>query len=209
MPEFSGIELCQAVRTDPHWQNLPILFLTAHRDAATVQAILCAGADDFIPKPIVGPELLTRLLNRLERTRLLQTLSHQDAMTGLSNYPQAKQILTHALAAENLASTSGVLALMRVADFAAIAQQQGPDAQHAILQAWGQCFQAFESDANLMSYWGNGEFVVGFFETTALAAQAELEPLRTTLLRQILTRRWADFIDAISSRDRPTVRALP
>ena len=187
MPEFSGIELCQAVRTDPHWQNLPILFLTAHRDAATVQAIFSAGADDFIPKPIVGPELLTRILNRLERTRLLQTRSHQDAMTGLSNYPHAKQIWTHALATETLAATSGVLALIRVTDFATIAQQQGLDAQHAILQAWGQCFQAFESDAHLMSYWGNGEFVVGFFETTATAAQKVLEPLRQALRQQIIT----------------------
>jgi CheY-like chemotaxis protein len=29
MPQVSGIELCQAVRADPQWQGLPILFLTA------------------------------------------------------------------------------------------------------------------------------------------------------------------------------------
>jgi DNA-binding response OmpR family regulator len=64
MPGFSGIELCQAVRTDVQWQDLPIVFLTAHRDAETVQQIFTAGADDYVTKPILGAELLTRITNR-------------------------------------------------------------------------------------------------------------------------------------------------
>lgn len=32
MPQVSGLELCQAVRADPQWQGLPILFLTAKSD---------------------------------------------------------------------------------------------------------------------------------------------------------------------------------
>jgi DNA-binding response OmpR family regulator/HPt (histidine-containing phosphotransfer) domain-containing protein len=72
MPQLSGIELCQAVRTDPHWQSLPILFLTAHNDAATLQQSFQVGADDYIVKPIVESELLTRIHNRIERTRLLR-----------------------------------------------------------------------------------------------------------------------------------------
>jgi DNA-binding response OmpR family regulator len=67
MPYFSGIDLCQAVRNDPYWQEIPILFLTAHRDAETIQRVFMAGADDYISKPIMAPELLARVLNRLER----------------------------------------------------------------------------------------------------------------------------------------------
>lgn len=72
MPQLSGIELCQAVRTDPKWQRLPILFLTAHQDMKTVQQVFAAGADDYVVKPIVGSELLTRITQRLERVRLLK-----------------------------------------------------------------------------------------------------------------------------------------
>lgn len=32
MPEINGFELCQALRRDPHWQRLPILFLSALSD---------------------------------------------------------------------------------------------------------------------------------------------------------------------------------
>ncbi|MDX2239447.1 MAG: response regulator [Leptolyngbyaceae cyanobacterium bins.302] len=75
MPEIGGIELCQIVRNDAHWSSLPILFLTAHTDADTVNQVFSVGADDFVSKPIVGPELVTRIINRLERIRLLQNLA--------------------------------------------------------------------------------------------------------------------------------------
>jgi DNA-binding response OmpR family regulator len=67
MPHFNGIELCQAVRNDPDWGEIPVLFLTAHRDAEMIQRVFMAGADDYVGKPIMAPELLARVLNRLER----------------------------------------------------------------------------------------------------------------------------------------------
>lgn len=187
MPNFSGIELCQAVRTAPDWQNLPILFLTSHRDPDTVQAVFEAGADDFIPKPIVGPELLTRILNRLERTRLLQTLSHQDTSTGLPNYLHSRRTLQALFETSAAKSTVAALALIRIANLTAIAHQYGQDAKYAILQAWGQCFHAFGSRTDALGYWGDGEFAVGFAAVEAANAQDAIEPLLQTLRRQIIT----------------------
>lgn len=74
MPIFSGIDLCQVVRQDPQWGNLPILMVTAHTDAESLQKVFAAGADDFISKPVVGPELVTRVMSRIERIRLRQQL---------------------------------------------------------------------------------------------------------------------------------------
>lgn len=70
MPGINGIELCQVVRNDPQWSELPILFLTVHNDAGIVNQVFAVGADDFVSKPIVGPELVTRIVNRLERFSL-------------------------------------------------------------------------------------------------------------------------------------------
>ncbi|KGF72213.1 hypothetical protein DO97_11225 [Neosynechococcus sphagnicola sy1] len=66
MPGFNGIELCQVVRNDPRWGNLPILFLTAHHDAETIVQAFAVGGDDYIRKPVLEPELIARVLNRLE-----------------------------------------------------------------------------------------------------------------------------------------------
>jgi DNA-binding response OmpR family regulator len=74
MPELSGLELCQVVRNDPYWSELPVLFLSARTDAQTVLQVFTVGADDYVSKPIVGPELVARILNRLERSQILRKL---------------------------------------------------------------------------------------------------------------------------------------
>jgi DNA-binding response OmpR family regulator len=86
MPMFSGIDLCQVVRQDPQWGDLPILIVTAHTDAESIRRVFAAGADDFIGKPVVGPELVTRVTSRIERVRLRQQMEDIKRRTGESNY---------------------------------------------------------------------------------------------------------------------------
>lgn len=74
MPELSGIDLCQVVRNDPRWSELPVLLLSTHADAQIVHQVFTSGADDYIAKPIVGPELLARVLNRVERVQMQRKL---------------------------------------------------------------------------------------------------------------------------------------
>lgn len=69
MPEINGIELCQVLRSDRRWQQLPVLFLSVHQDEKTQYKAFAIGADDYLHKPIIGSELANRILNRLERSR--------------------------------------------------------------------------------------------------------------------------------------------
>ncbi|MBC6435875.1 response regulator [Nostoc sp. HG1] len=75
MPYLNGIELCKVIRNDPRWSELPIVFLTVHKDADVVNQVFTVGADDFVSKPIVGPELVTRIVNRLERNKRLHRVA--------------------------------------------------------------------------------------------------------------------------------------
>lgn len=74
MPYINGIELCQVVRSDPQWQQLPVLFLSANRDRETIHRIYQVGGDDYIAKPVTEPELMTRILNRMERQQMMLTV---------------------------------------------------------------------------------------------------------------------------------------
>ncbi|MDF5730931.1 MAG: response regulator [Rhizonema sp. PD38] len=80
MPGFSGIELCQAVRNDTRWNQLPVIFLSVCSDTETLHEVYAVGADDYVEKPIVESELITRILNRLERTQknLKNAVSYRD-----------------------------------------------------------------------------------------------------------------------------------
>ncbi|AKG20570.1 response regulator [Calothrix sp. 336/3] len=69
---LSGIELCTAVRNHPYWCDLPIIFLTVHNETNTINQVFAAGADDFVNKPIIASELITRISNRLQRSKLIR-----------------------------------------------------------------------------------------------------------------------------------------
>ncbi len=72
LPEINGFELCQMLRSDPDWQRLPVLFLSALTDAPSQQQAFTVGADDYLHKPLMGGELATRILNRLQRVQAYQ-----------------------------------------------------------------------------------------------------------------------------------------
>jgi DNA-binding response OmpR family regulator len=86
MPQLSGIDLCQVVRNDPQWSELPIIFLSARTDAETIYRVFTIGADDYVNKPVIGPELVARILNRLERSKIRhQMLQLQHSKLNTSN----------------------------------------------------------------------------------------------------------------------------
>ncbi|MBS2033339.1 response regulator [bacterium] len=67
MPQISGLELCKMLRGHAQYRDLPILILTAVRDAHVVESLYRAGADDYVLKPVIGNDLTRRIKERLSR----------------------------------------------------------------------------------------------------------------------------------------------
>jgi DNA-binding response OmpR family regulator len=76
MPSYNGLELCQVVRQDARWEDLPIFLVTAHTDTESMQRGFAVGVDDFIGKPIREAELSSRILSRIERSRARKNRSY-------------------------------------------------------------------------------------------------------------------------------------
>lgn len=55
MPHVGGMDLCQIVRNDAYWHNLPIIFLTAHTEAETVNQIFALGRMILSVNPLSAP----------------------------------------------------------------------------------------------------------------------------------------------------------
>ncbi len=70
LPYVGGVELCRAMRSEPRYFDVPVIFMSAYHDTETVQRVFATGADDYVFKPITGAELITRTRNRLRRARL-------------------------------------------------------------------------------------------------------------------------------------------
>lgn len=68
MPGLTGYEVCRMVREDPHWTKLPILFLTGKTSPESRAAAFQAGGDDFLAKPVLVDELLTRVGGQIAKS---------------------------------------------------------------------------------------------------------------------------------------------
>lgn len=69
MPEMDGYQATSKLRSDPRFQNLPILAMTAHATVEERQRCLSAGLNDHISKPI-DPAMLYDTLRRFFRPRV-------------------------------------------------------------------------------------------------------------------------------------------
>jgi putative two-component system response regulator len=72
MPEMTGIDLCRAVRREDFSSYIYIIMLTGREGAKQRLEGLCAGADDFLNKPLDSDELLV-CLKTAERILSLET----------------------------------------------------------------------------------------------------------------------------------------
>jgi DNA-binding response OmpR family regulator len=61
MPGMNGIDLCRHLRGLPETGETPIVILSARGDPASVESGLSAGADDYLQKPILHHDLLTKI----------------------------------------------------------------------------------------------------------------------------------------------------
>jgi two-component system, sensor histidine kinase and response regulator len=69
MPEVSGMDICRQIKSDPTWEGLPIIIVTALSTKEDLSDSLESGADDFIPKPVHGLELRARVKSMLRIKR--------------------------------------------------------------------------------------------------------------------------------------------
>ncbi|MCS6835863.1 MAG: response regulator [Anaerolineae bacterium] len=67
MPGTDGITLCGIIRRRPDTAHTPILILSARGDAESVMAGIEAGANDYLPKPILHHDLVARVRSILSQ----------------------------------------------------------------------------------------------------------------------------------------------
>lgn len=95
MPEINGLQVCEHLKADPLYAEIPIIFLTASNESEHLLQAFSQGAVDYVTKPYKAPELLARVKTHLElkytRDELkqalveLEKLATTDPLTGIAN----------------------------------------------------------------------------------------------------------------------------
>jgi two-component system, sensor histidine kinase and response regulator len=70
MPVMDGYTMCQAIRSDPALQDIPVILLTALSDPEDIIRGLNAKADNYLTKPYDEPTLIARIEHLLANQEL-------------------------------------------------------------------------------------------------------------------------------------------
>ena len=76
MPDMSGFEVMEKMRTMEHLAHIPVIFLTADNDPETETKCFATGAVDFVAKPFLPDVLLSRVRRTLELEKYRNDLEH-------------------------------------------------------------------------------------------------------------------------------------
>lgn len=87
MPGMGGCEVCQQLKANPDWKDIPVIFLSAADDKDLIVRALDSGGVDYITKPFNQAELISRVRTQLAlkttRDQLKQLAEDKDELLGI------------------------------------------------------------------------------------------------------------------------------
>lgn len=193
--DVTGLDLCRALRADPRWRDLPVVFTASAAEAALVKDAYRAGGDDVLRKPLQREEFLARIENRLQRARHLRRQGESNALTGLTGRQKAERDIDRFLRLARRHGHQVTLAVFRLDRFSTAAARIGQGTLDAATLAFSQLLtQSFRAE-DVVSQWGPNEFVVGLFDATATNATIRVREV----MAAIRTREFVSPTGAVAS----------
>ncbi len=182
MPGMDGFEVCARLKANPSTRNIPVIFVTAHSDAAQETHGLSVGAVDFISKPVNPAVVRARVKTHLTlkfQSDLLRNLVFLDGLTGVYNrrYFDQQMGVEWARAARN--NTTLSLIMVDVDHFKLYNDRYGHQAGDDCLRQIAQILKSsLRRPSDLVARYGGEEFACILPETgyeDALAITQEIE----------------------------------
>ena len=164
MPGLSGYDVCRMLRANETWETVPIVFLTSKSDKEGRAAAYQAGGNDFLSKPVLAEELITRVKAQLHTATALKRKPAKDELTGAisSNdfITSAKGMLEHAQ--ENqLAMT---FCLLTLDDFVRLTFAHKWSSAQAALATLGKLIHSRFKAEDLRGRLGEDTFILAFLD---------------------------------------------
>lgn len=112
MPNMNGWDTLKEIRKNIETSDIPVIMITAVNDEQKMVSGLKNGADDYIIKPFILPNLLARMEAVLRRTRRRETPSSNNLSKLLT--PREKEVLKMAAKGANNKEIADKLVLSEV-----------------------------------------------------------------------------------------------
>lgn len=179
--DFSGLELCWKIKSDPDCAHIHTIVLSASNELARLAEALDSGADDFLRKPWNDAEFRARLRAASRIVRLQQRLVEEasiDALTGVMNRRSLLRSLERDLETCKLSSAPLQLAMIDLDRFKSINDTHGHAAGDAVLVNLAVLVRGFLKRGERFGRLGGEEFALVLPHTDRDTAETRCEDLR-------------------------------
>jgi len=177
MPELDGLEVCRRLKSNPKYNFIYVIMLTARSEAEDEVAGLDTGADDYIAKPFQPETLVARI-----RKGLRQMSDRMDAafdpLTGLYNRRSFESFHRQEVAKCKRYGAPLSLILMDLDHFKNVNDEYGHQAGDQVLSSVAEILREAIREADLAARWGGEEMAVLLPETDGEGADVVAEKLR-------------------------------
>ncbi|PKO82501.1 MAG: GGDEF domain-containing response regulator [Betaproteobacteria bacterium HGW-Betaproteobacteria-13] len=151
MPHVNGFEILAYIRSNEHFEHLPVVVLTSSSDAPTKLKALEMGATDFLAKPVDESELVLRVRNTLAAKAYQDRLANTDRLTGLPNRHVLVDRLEWAIKQAERNGQSGALMLLNIHRFRQLNEALGPAMADELLLRVAQRLEIATRDSDLLA----------------------------------------------------------
>lgn len=175
MPQINGLDLCQQIKLNPHFQDIPIIFITASDEKQDLLKAFDLGAVDYITKPFHNRELLARIKTHLElkftRDELkkalveLEKLATTDDLTGIANRRHFSALAEREFNLAKRQKRFFALLILDIDYFKQINDTYGHVAGDYVIKLVAkQCVSSIRQE-DLCARWGGEEFIIFLSES--------------------------------------------
>ena len=175
MPGMSGFQVLEALKADPALADIPVIFVTSHKDSAFEVAGFEMGAVDFIAKPVSPPVVLARVEAQLrvkkmgDETRRIATI---DGLTEVANRRQFDDVLQREWRRARRTGDALALLIVDVDHFKLFNDRYGHPAGDACLRSIAQALvRSSLRPADLVARYGGEEFALLLPQTSRTGAE--------------------------------------
>lgn len=175
MPGMSGFEVCAAFKADPALADVPVIFVTSHRDESFEVAGFAVGAVDFIAKPVNPQLVVVRVRSQLRVKRMADALRQSatvDALTGIANRRRLDEMLEREWLRSRRSRQPLALVMVDVDHFKLFNDRYGHPAGDACLRRVAQALSgACLRAGDLVARYGGEEFALVLPHTPLFGAE--------------------------------------
>jgi len=184
MPGIDGYEVCRQLKSHTRTKNIPVIFLSASADEASIIKGFELGGVDYIKKPYLSLEVLVRVKTHLKLKMSLQYLEHLanvDELTGISN---RRRFFKHSNALFSQAKSQKQSIHLFVFDidfFKQINDTYGHGTGDEVLKSFAKITKKYLKTISCFARLGGDEFILILASMSHIQAQEEIEKLRIAI----------------------------